>query len=321
MTLPMTKRNRLPPKTGSFLQPHANRGQRRPRDLRARALDPDHFTCPPPTHGAVHQQHPGATPAEQHASVIAETPLGRALMSPESRSRMSTPLPPPLSRTPGSTKRRGGSGEGVKSMGEGARGCAEGKRPAAVGAAAAGAALAAGMARDEAAAMATAGPSDVPGAVAGMHEMYHLDAASLGGFEQAIAVALRALDALLFSLGTSSGVSDSGGYTDEDSVGGRRTRNASSSTAPVSAAMETNAVLPPPGVASLLLGAGEIGGGSHGGAFIVEAIADIRDSFRELIIAAAAFGVVVPCAPDGAGIVHCQTGHMFLLSNLCRLEF
>ncbi|CAN0291472.1 unnamed protein product, partial [Ectocarpus sp. 4 AP-2014] len=47
--------------TGTFLSsPHPARGggsgQRRPRDIRLRALDPDHFTCPPPAHGELHHR-------------------------------------------------------------------------------------------------------------------------------------------------------------------------------------------------------------------------------------------------------------------------
>ncbi|CAM9736285.1 unnamed protein product [Scytosiphon promiscuus] len=45
-------------------------GQRRPRDIRLRALDPDHFTCPPPAHGEAHQRLPGAAPAGGHVSVL-----------------------------------------------------------------------------------------------------------------------------------------------------------------------------------------------------------------------------------------------------------
>lgn len=63
---------------GSFLQTGAPaRGLRRPRDIRFRALDPDHFTSPPPCHGAVHQQPPGAIPAEGHASVLEGIPRAR----------------------------------------------------------------------------------------------------------------------------------------------------------------------------------------------------------------------------------------------------
>ena len=46
---------------------------------------------------------------------------------------------------------------------------------------------------------------------------------------------------------------------------------------------------------------GRGGGGDGGGGAIVEAISDVQDSFRELVVAATALGVVVPCAPEGAG--------------------
>lgn len=68
-----------------------------------------------------------------------------------------------------------------------------------------------------------------------------------------------------------------------------------------------------------MLGAdGDCGGRSGGGAGgIVEAVADVRDTFRELVVAAASLGVVVPCAPEGAGkerkaIKSCVKGHMVI---------
>jgi len=114
--------------------------------------------------------------------------------------------------------------------------------------------------------------------------MYHLDAASLNGFVEAAAASTRALESLLSSV--SGGNGNGGGG---DGRGG-------------SVCSSTKGLLPPTGVASLLLGADRADeGGVQCGATVVEAVADVRDSFRELVVAAASLGVVVPCAPDGAG--------------------
>ncbi|CAN0385039.1 unnamed protein product, partial [Ascophyllum nodosum] len=79
--------------SSAYLKPHG-RDQRRPRDLRIRALDPDHFTFPPPTHGAAHQQPPGTVPPEGYASVV------------------SPPASPPLRSSGSGSGGFGGSGRG-----------------------------------------------------------------------------------------------------------------------------------------------------------------------------------------------------------------
>lgn len=264
--------NKIKLAKGTYLKPQGSRGQRRPRDLRLRALDPLHFTCPPPAHGETHQRRPGAAPAEGHASVLAQDEEaeeeekeeeGAPLFSIPSAAASSSSF---LMAVPSAAGARAAGGPTAAAAAEAAAAGAE-----AAAAAAAAAALAAG---------ADAGGG---GVVPDLHEMYHLDAASLDGFVEAAAAATRALESLLSSV--SEGSSNSGG----EGRGG-------------SLFSSTGGLLPPTGVASLLLGAdGGGGGGGQCGAAVVEAIADVRDTFRELVVAAASLGVVVPCAPDGAG--------------------
>lgn len=149
--------------------------------------------------------------------------------------------------------------------------------------AAARAAESANLAAESAATAATTGGRHA--SLPGMHEMYHLDAASLGGFEEAAASATRALESLLARVG-------SDGHT--QGINGRLSAVA-------------GGLLPPTGVASLLIGAdGGSGGveGRHAAGDIAVAIAGVRDSFRALVVAAAALGVVVPCAQEGAGAIY-----------------
>ena len=176
-----------------------------------------------------------------------------------------------------------------------------------VGAAAEEAAKAAAAAEAEAATIALgAGGDGRPGAIPAVHEMYHLDAASLVSFEEAAAVATRALGDLLTHIGGGGGGGGDGdggdggsggdggrgkvGNIDDDRWGDRAKDSRKS------------ALMSQQGVALLLLGVDGGGGrGDGGGGAIVEAISDVRDSFRELVVAATALGVVVPCAPEGAG--------------------
>lgn len=144
----------------------------------------------------------------------------------------------------------------------------------------------------EAAITAADGEEVQPGTVPGMHELYHLDAASLRGFEEDVAAAVRALETLLSCIGGDRGGNGGGGG------GGGRGRP--KTQLGVLSASEVS--FPPPGVASLLMGVDRISAGVGGGGVIVETIADVRDSFRELLVAAAALGVAVPCAPEGAGV-------------------
>lgn len=270
-----TKRNR---RAGTFLKPHT-RGQRRPRDLRVRALDPDHFTCPPPAHGAMHQQQPGTTPAEGHASIVVESPVCRLSPGP--------PPAPPAQRS----HMAGASGGGAR------RERTDGREGRAVAAA-----LAAAEAAEAAAAgAATAGREPRPGTMPGIHEMYHLDAVSVGAFGEAVAAATRALEALLAHVPVGGGGRGDGGGGRRGPGGGRGGNSVGDSGdgggGDTRYAVD-RAILPPPGVASLLLG--RMNGGGGGGS-IVEAIGDVRGRFRELVVAAAALGAVVPCAPEGAG--------------------
>lgn len=142
----------------------------------------------------------------------------------------------------------------------------------------------------EAAITAADGEDVQPGTVPGMHEMYHLDAASLGGFEEAVGAAVRALGVLLLCVG-----GDCGGNGGGSGGSGRPETQLGVLSA-------SEVPLPPPGVASLLQGVDGISAGVGSGGKIVETIADVRDSFRELLVTAAALGVVVPCAPEGAGM-------------------
>lgn len=277
-------------KTGSYIQQSRNvRSQRRPRDLRVRALDPDHFTCPPLSHGAVHQQRPGVVPVEGHISVIGE-PLHPSRQSPQEQ-----PSPPPCGiaddHSGGRRCNDRASSGGVQRVARRARVSAAStsasvgrttKTPGAVAAAAAVSAAAA--AAEVAAAVGADDCGIVFPTLPGMHEFYHLDAASLDGFGAAAEAAMRALEDLLAQVGgdRTCGVSSSAN-------GGRRA-----------------VCLPPPGVASLLLtsgGHGNVVGGSGGGKVLVETIAGVRDKFVELVAAAAALGAVVPCAPEGAGLL------------------
>ncbi|CAN0284737.1 unnamed protein product, partial [Laminaria digitata] len=240
---------------GTFLKPHAGSQQRRPRDLRVRALDPDHFTCLPPAHGAVHQQRPGTAPAEGHSSVsVADC------------------RPP-----------------------SGAPRAAEEAAEAAAAAAAAAATVA----------LRGAGGDGRPGAVPAVHEMYHLDAASLGGFEEAAAAATRALGDLLTHVGGGGGGGGGRGGGGGGGVGGGGCGGGRGVGFGGGGGGGDGGGGVEQGVALLLLGVGgSSGGGSggdRGGGAIVEAISDVRDSFRELVVAATALGVVVPCAPEGAG--------------------
>lgn len=61
--------------------------------------------------------------------------------------------------------------------------------------------------------------------------------------------------------------------------------------------------------------------GAGGGAAVVKAIADVRDTFAGLVVAAAALGVVVPCVPEGAGkegaVLCSERAHGTLLPYAC----
>ena len=163
---------------------------------------------------------------------------------------------------------------------------------AATKAAAAAAAAGAETAAAEAAAAAV-GARD-GGVVPDIREMYHLDAASLAGFGEAAAAATRALEALLMSVGGGGG-GRGGGHRDSCGFGEGHEQGK---------AWSAGGLPPPTGVASLLLGADRddgVGRSGGGAGEIVEAIAEVRDTFRELVVAAASLGVVVPCAPEGAG--------------------
>lgn len=265
-------------RAGAYLKPHA-RGQRRPRDLRVRALDPDHFTCPAPAHGAVHQQRPGGSPAEGHASIILETP-----QAPSPPLPTSPPAPPPSLFRDSTAGAVGSARHGTQ------RGPGGGTASVKAAEAASEAAEIAAAKMAKAAITAADGEGVQPGTVPGMHEMYHLDAPSLGGFEEAVAAAVRALGALLSCVG-----GDCGGSGGGDGGGGRPETQ-------LGVLCTSEVPLPPPGVASLLLGVDGISAGVGGGGKIVETIADVRDSFRELLVTAAALGVAVPCAPEGAGM-------------------
>eukprot|EP00903_Cladosiphon_okamuranus_P012662 g11843.t1 len=280
--------------SGAYLKP-CGRGQRRPRDLRLRAVDPDHFTRPPPAHGELHHQRPGIAPPEGHTSVItqeaeeAAEAEGVSIFSPPSSS--TTLLPSPRGAT-GATA--GGSSGGGRAATPPV-GCSRAGARAAGGSVATKAAAAAAAAGAEAAAAAAAeaavgGRDDGVGVIPDIREMYHLDAASLAGFAEAAAAATRALEALLASVGGGPG-------RHRNSVDGNEGRKQGKET------WSAEGLPPPTGVASLLLGADGVGGdGSSGGACrIVAAIAEVRDTFRGLTVAAASLGVVVPCAPEGAG--------------------
>ena len=222
-----------------------------------RALDPDHFTCPPPAHGAMHQQRPGTAPAEGHSSVlVADVSICR---------------PPSAAPAVRSTATRTAEA-------------------AAEAAAAAAATVALGAAC-----------GSRPGAIPAVHEMYHLDAASLGGFEEAAAAATRALGDLLIHIG--GGGAGGGGGGGGGCGGGRGGGGRSGVGSDRAQGTRSSALMGQQGVALLLLGVDGNGGGGEGGGggAIVEAISDVRDSFRELLVAATALGVVVPCAPEGAG--------------------
>ncbi|CAB1096607.1 unnamed protein product [Ectocarpus sp. CCAP 1310/34] len=270
--------------TGMFLSsPHLARGggggQRRPRDIRLRALDPDHFTCPPPAHGESHHRRAGASPAEGHASVLLADDGGGGGggrewggASPYSSAALSLSGP---SRTPPG----GASGGGGVCSRAGARAAGGG------GAVAARAAEGAAAAAAEAAATAASVASDEGSAVPEVRGMYHLDAPSLQHFEEAAAAATRALEALLVGVTGGDGGDGGGG-------GGR---------APAACASAGRLPLPATvGVGSLLLPVAR-GGYSGGEGGMVKAIAEVRDTFRGLVVAAAALGVAVPCSPEGAG--------------------
>lgn len=126
---------------------------------------------------------------------------------------------------------------------------------------------------------------DEGGAAPEISEMYHLDAPSLRQFEEAAAAATRALEALLVGI--------TGGDGGDGSGGGDRTpaEDVSAGRLPLPATV---------GVGSLLLPVAR-GDCSGGGGGMVRAIAEVRDSFRGLVVAAAALGVAVPCSPEGAG--------------------
>lgn len=144
---------------------------------------------------------------------------------------------------------------------------------------------AAAAAAESAAAAAVA--FDEGSAVPEIREMYHLDAPSLRQFEEAAAAATRALEALLVGVTGGDGGDGGGG-----GGGGR---------APAAGASAGRLPLPATvGVGSLLLPVAR-GGCSGGGGGMVKAIAKVRDTFRGLVVAAAALGVAVPCSPEGAG--------------------
>ncbi|CAM9592239.1 unnamed protein product, partial [Ectocarpus sp. 6 AP-2014] len=275
--------------TGMFLSsPQPARGggggQRRPRDIRLRALDPDHFTCPPPAHGESHHRRAGASPAEGHASVLLADDGGGGGggggggwegggTSPYSSAALSLSGP---SRTP----------PGGASAGGGACSRAGARAAGGGGAIAARAAEAAAAAAAEAASAATSVASDEGSAVPEIREMYHLDAPSLRQFEEAAAAATRALEALLVGVTGGDGGDGGGG-----GGGGR---------APAACASAGRLPLPATvGVGSLLLPVA-MGGCSGGEGGTVKAIAEVRDTFRGLVVAAAALGVAVPCSPEGA---------------------
>ena len=306
-TAPLSRSRRVRPPTpqptldqGTYLKPQG-RGQRRPRDLRLRAVDPDHFTRPPPAHGELHHQRPGISPPEGHASVIAQE--GDEDEAAEEASLFSPPLASSSSSTFLSLPRGAGASTAAAAGGGGGGGCGNAATPpfehsragarAAGGSAATRAAAAAAAAGAEAAAAGAAAAAvgtREGGVVPDIREMYHLDAASLAGFGEAAAAATRALEALLASVG------GRGGHRDSSGGGGGGHRRGE--------AWSAEGLPPPTGVASLLLGADGDGGGGgsgEGAGGIVEGIAEVRDSFRELVVAAASLGVVVPCAPEGAG--------------------
>lgn len=207
----------------------------------------------------MHQQRLGTAPAEGHASVVDE-----------SSARLSLSVSPDTAE--GGDRSVQGNRLGVR---------AGGGKGSSVTRVTGAAAKASASAAAAAAAAATAGGNLHAGAVPGIHQMYHLDAASLEGFGQAAAAATRALGALLTRV--------SGNHSRGGSAGGDSGSDHMRETWP-------EALPAQPGVASLLLGAKGGGGGA-----VVETIADVRDTFRELVVAAAALGVVVPCAPEGAG--------------------
>ncbi|CAB1109209.1 unnamed protein product [Ectocarpus sp. CCAP 1310/34] len=146
------------------------------------------------------------------------------------------------------------------------------------------AAEAAAAAAAEAAAAAASVASDEGSAVPEIRGMYHLDAPSLQHLEEAAAAATRALEALLVGVAGGDGGDGGGG-------GGR---------APAACALAGRLPLPATvGVGSLLIPVAR-GGCSGGEGGMVKAIAEGRDTFRGLVVAAAALGVAVPCSPEGA---------------------
>lgn len=126
--------------------------------------------------------------------------------------------------------------------------------------------------------------------IPGIHQMYHLDAASIHGFGEAAAAATRSLEALLSRVSASAG--SVVGIRDCERLGNGKRGNDD---------QFPNTVvpfrIPPLGVVSMLTD----GGGDGNDAAIVDAIASVRDRFRGVVVAAAALGAVAPCAPEGAG--------------------
>lgn len=240
-----------------------------------RVLDPDHFTCPPPTHGAVHQKLQGALPLEGYASVVLETPASPSQSS--------------FRPTDSGGVGKDGFGRGVRrERGQGGSTAArEAER-------------AAEQAEQATAVMAIAGgnvnvDADADTAVnviPGIHQMYHLDAASVHGFGEAASAATRSLEALLSRVSASAGLVVGMCECECGRLGNCKRRNGDQF--PYSA---VPCRIPPPGVVSMLID----GGGDGNDAAIVDAIASVRDSFRGVVVAAAALGAVAPCAPEGAG--------------------
>lgn len=143
-----------------------------------RALDPDHFTTPPPAHGTVHLQRPGSAPVEGHASVLADhwKPEGTA--------------PPEGAR---------GGGNHPLVAGKERRLCGRQETAKKASASAESAAISADLAEAAAAEAAIATGSHPP--VPGMQELYHLDPGSLEQFTEAASGAERALRVLLGRVG------------------------------------------------------------------------------------------------------------------------
>lgn len=257
-----------------------------------RVFDPDHFTCPAPAHGTFHQQQAGTAPVEGQASVILETSTPFSCGSVSKTYEGHYGYYDNVAAWEAKCHEDGSTGKkrGV-TVGERASVLSGEDKRSSTAAAAAAATTAENSATSSFRNIVDSREHSQPAssALSGMHELYHLDAVSLDCFGHAATSAMRALEALLRQV-AGEAVCDTCG-------------NASCAS--------SASLLPPPGVASLLrrthCGSDRADGGGACGKRVIELIADVRDSFVDLTIAAAALGVVVPCSPEGAG-ARCACG-------------